>query len=173
MASRIFTHLVLVLGLFSALSLKAQQVTFTISPSQVTPAVGDTVRLNVVVTNFTNIVSFQYAMDWDANLFQFVSVDNIDNMPDKQNLGFNNYTPSALIVGWNAVGGAPRTVANGIVIYRLNLKVKAASSNFWAIAASLTASTRSCRSHISNTSTCDPIWAWCWVKSEYISSIPG
>ena len=132
MVSRIFTHLVLVLGLFSAVSLKAQQVTFTISPSMVTPAVGDTVRLNVVVTNFTNIVSFQYAMDWDANLFQFVTIDNKDNMPDKQNLDFNNYTPSAVIVGWSAVGGAQRSAPNGTVIYRLNLKVKAASSNYWA-----------------------------------------
>ena len=132
MASRIFTHLVLVLGLFSAVSLKAQQVTFTISPSMVTPAVGDTVRLNVVVTNFTNIISFQYAMDWDANLFQFVTIDNKDNMPDKQNLDFNNYTPSAVIVGWSAVGGAQRSAPNGTVIYRLNLKVKAASSNYWA-----------------------------------------
>ena len=132
MVSRIFTHLVLVLGLFSAVSLKAQQVTFTISPSMVTPAVGDTVRLNIVVTNFTNIVSFQYAMDWDANLFQFVTIDNKDNMPDKQNLDFNNYTPSAVIVGWSAVGGAQRSAPNGTVIYRLNLKVKAASSNYWA-----------------------------------------
>ena len=132
MVSRIFTHLVLVLGLFSAVNLKAQQVTFTISPSMVTPAVGDTVRLNVVVTNFTNIISFQYAMDWDANLFQFVSIDGKDNMPDKQNLDFNNYTPSAVIVGWSAVGGNPRTAPDGTVIYRLNLKVKAASSSYWA-----------------------------------------
>ncbi len=132
MTSRIFTHLVLVLGLFSAVSLKAQQVTFTISPNMVTPNVGDTVRLNVVVTNFTNVVSFQYAMDWDANLFQFVSFDNKDNMPDKQNLDFNNYTPSAAIVAWNSVGSANRTVANGTVIYRLNLKVKATSTNYWA-----------------------------------------
>ena len=132
MTSRIFTHLVLVLGLFSAVSLKAQQVTFTISPNMVTPNVGDTVRLNVVVTNFTNVISFQYAMDWDANLFQFISFDNKDNMPDKQNLDFNNYTPSAAIVAWSSVGGANRSVPNGTVIFRLNLKVKAASSNYWA-----------------------------------------
>lgn len=132
MASRIFTHLVLVLGLFSAVSLKAQQVTFTLSPSTVSPNVGDTVRLNVVVNNFTNVISFQFAMDWDANLFQFVSADNKDNMPDRNNLDFNNYTPGAMITVWSSVGAAPRTVANGTTIFRLNLKVKAPSNNYWA-----------------------------------------
>ena len=74
MARRIFTYLVLVLGLLSfTTESKAQQVKFSISPATVTPAVGDTVTLNIVVSNFTAMEGFSYTMEWDASLFQLTS----------------------------------------------------------------------------------------------------
>lgn len=130
MTSRFFTHLVLVLGLLSSFSLKAQQVSFAFNPSTVTPNVGDTVRLNVVLTNFTNMTSFLYAHEWDANLFDYVGATKGASMPDPSGLDFNNYTAGALIVGWSA-NGSDKSVPNGTVAYTLALKVKATSTNFW------------------------------------------
>ncbi len=131
MTSRFFTYLVLVLGLLSSsLSLKAQQVTFTLTPATVTPNVGDTVRLDVVLNNFTNMTSFQYATDWDPNLFDYIGIAKGKNMVDTTNLGVNNYTLGAMIVAWSA-NGADKTVPNGTVAYTLILKAKAASTNFW------------------------------------------
>ncbi len=136
MARRVFTKIVFALGLLCFISkseMKAQQVTFAISPSTLnpTPAVGDTVSLQVSVTNFTNIVSFQYAMEWDPLLFSYVSLDNV-NMVDPSNFGSNAFGGNTVLIGWNSTGGAARTLPNGQNIYRLRLKVKAASTNYWA-----------------------------------------
>ena len=136
MARRVFTKIVFALGLLCFISqneMKAQQVTFAISPSTLnpTPAVGDTVSLQVAVTNFTNIVSFQYAMEWDPLLFSYVSLDNV-NIVDPSNFGSNAFGGNTVLIGWNSTGGAARTLPNGQNIYRLRLKVKAASTNYWA-----------------------------------------
>ena len=89
MARRIFTYLVLVLGLLSfTTESKAQQVKFSISPATVTPAVGDTVTLNIVVSNFTAMEGFSYTMEWDASLFQLTSFARNGNLPDTANLNF-------------------------------------------------------------------------------------
>ena len=130
MASRIFTHLVLVLGLLSSISLKAQQVSFVLTPSSITPNVGDVVSFDVVVTNFTNMTNFQYAHDWDPNLFEYVTAVKGTNMVDTTQLAFNSYTSSAVIVAWN-VNGVDKSVPNGTVAYTLKLRVKAASTNYW------------------------------------------
>ena len=135
MARRVFTKIVFALGLLciTAMAVKAQQVTFAMSPSNLnpTPAVGDTVSLQIAVTNFTNIVSFQYAIEWDPLLFTYVSLDNV-NMVDPSNFGSNAFGGNTVIVGWNSTGGAGRTLPNGQNIYRLRLKVKATSTNYWA-----------------------------------------
>ena len=135
MARRVFTKIVFALGLlcFTATAVKAQQVTFAMSPSNLnpTPAVGDTISLQIAVTNFTNIVSFQYAIEWDPLLFSYISLDNV-NIVDPSNFGSNAFGGNTVIIGWNSTGGAGRTLPNGQNIYRLRLKVKAASTNYWA-----------------------------------------
>ena len=135
MARRVFTKIVFALGLLfiTATAVKAQQVTFAMSPSNLnpTPAVGDTVSLQIAVTNFTNIVSFQYAIEWDPLLFTYISLDNV-NMVDPSNFGSNAFGGNTVIIGWNSTGGAGRTLPNGQNIFRLRLKVKAASTNYWA-----------------------------------------
>lgn len=134
MARRTFTNIVLALGLFCSIAastaVKAQQTTFAISPTQVTPAVGDTLKLNISVQNFTNIVSFQYAIEWDGALLSFVAVDSV-SIPDQSNFGTNPLGGNTLLVGWNSTGTA-KTAPNGQRIFRLRLKVLAASTNYWA-----------------------------------------
>ena len=110
----------------------AQQVTFAMSPSSLptTPAIGDTVSLLISVTNFTNIVSFQYAIEWDPLLFSYIALDNI-LIADPGNFLFNPFGGNTVLIGWNS-NSAGRTLPNGQNIFRLKLKVKAASTNYWA-----------------------------------------
>jgi gliding motility-associated-like protein len=129
MAKRLYTLLIVVLGLLSTQNLIAQ-VTFYTSPSSVTPAVGDVVGIDIAVKNFTNIETFQYTMEWDASLFQFVSITNKTNLPDNGNLQTNLFNSGALTFSWNSAS-ALATLPDGTVIYRINVKVLAASTNYW------------------------------------------
>ena len=133
MVRKLFTHLVLVLGLLSFSGLKAQQVRFAFSPNTVTAAVGDTVKLNVVVTNFTNITSLDLALEWDPALFDTIKpmVDNI-TLPSFTAANTNVELPSTLRISWNPPGGTNGTIADGQAIFRIKLKVKAVSNNLWA-----------------------------------------
>ena len=134
MARRTFTNIVLALGLFCSIAVsttvKAQQTTFAISPTQVNPVVGDTLKLNISVQNFTNIVSFQFAIEWDGALLSYVAMDSV-NIPDQANFGTNPLGGNTLLVGWNSTGTA-KSAPNGQRIFRLRLKVLAASTNYWA-----------------------------------------
>jgi gliding motility-associated-like protein len=134
MARRTFTNIVLALGLLCSIAAstaaKAQQVTFAISPAQVTPAVGDTLKLNVSVQNFTNIVSFQYGIEWDGALLSYVGLDSV-SIPDQANFLPNPVGGNSVLIGWNS-SGAAKSATNGQRIFRLRLKVLAASTNYWA-----------------------------------------
>jgi hypothetical protein len=129
-------HCVFALGLFcfcfAAKTVNAQQVTFSMSPSTLSPttAVNDTVTLQVSVTNFTNIASFQYTIEWDPALLGFITVENV-NIIDGGNFAFYGYGTNTITVGWNSTGTG-RTLPNGQNIFRLRFKVKAASTNYWA-----------------------------------------
>jgi gliding motility-associated-like protein len=131
MAKSRFTQVLYVLGLiFSTFLLKAQQVTFSISPSTISPNIGDTISLRVVVANFTDIVSFQYALEYDPALFGFVSLDSL-NIPDQPEFGSNAFGGNSVLVGWSSSGGRARSVPNEQAIFRLRFRVLAASTNYW------------------------------------------
>ena len=134
MARRRFTNIILAFGLLCSLvastAAEAQQVTFAISPTQVNPVVGDTLKLNISVQNFTNIVSFQYDIEWDGALLSYVGIDSV-NMPDGANFLPNPFGGNTVLAGWNASGTA-KSAPNGQRIFRLRLKVLAPSSNYWA-----------------------------------------
>jgi gliding motility-associated-like protein len=133
MVRRLFTHLVFVLGLLSFTVLQAQQVKFALTPSTVTAAVGDTVNLDVVVTNFTNISSLALQLEWDLALFDTIKAPMVDKvtLPNSAGFGFApDISGNLLRILW-VPGGAVGTVPNGQAIFRLRLKVKAVSSNLW------------------------------------------
>ena len=130
MTKRLYTLLFLVLGLLSVKNSTAQQVTFFMSPSSITPNVGDVVGIDVAVKNFTKIDAFQYTMEWDASLFQFVSITDKTNLPDNANMLTNLFNAGTLTFSWNP-SSASATLPDGTKIYRVNLKVLAASSNYW------------------------------------------
>jgi gliding motility-associated-like protein len=140
--ARTLTKTLVVLGLLLNVvsAAYAQQLTFAMSPNLVTPNVGDTVNLGIVVTNFTSMNSFQFTIEWDPTLFAAVrpatgmttptAVDSV-TMPDGGNLGSNLIGNNAITIGWNASGSA-KTIAGTQRIFRLRLRALAASTNFWA-----------------------------------------
>jgi gliding motility-associated-like protein len=69
-------------------------------------------------------------MEWDPSLFQFVSISDKTNLPDNTNLLTFLFNPGALTFSWNP-NSQPSTLPDGTKIYRVNLKVLAASTNYW------------------------------------------
>ncbi len=133
MTKRLFTRLVpLLMGLFFSVLAQSQTVTFAASPNTVSPNVGDTVRINFVVTNFKQIIDFQFSADWDATLLKFIRIDQ-KNIPDAPNLLANIPTgkTNCAIIIWNASGAKPTDVTDGQSIFQLIFVAQAASVNFW------------------------------------------
>jgi gliding motility-associated-like protein len=134
MARRRFTNIILALGLLcsivASIRVQAQAVTFAINPTQITPAVGDIVSLNVTTQNFTNIVSLQYSIEWDAALMSYVAMDSL-NIPDASQFGINPVGGNSAIVVWSSSGTA-KSVPNGQRLFKIRLRILAASSNYWA-----------------------------------------
>ena len=75
---KIFTSLLLGLLAF-AIQLPAQAPTFTINPQSTSVQMGGTVTVDVEVSDFTNILSTQYAVKWDPSILQFANVTNIND----------------------------------------------------------------------------------------------
>jgi hypothetical protein len=74
----------------------------TFSLSETTGDCADQVCMDVRVQNFKDILSFQYSINWDANLFGTASVQSF-GMPDLGTSNFNTSTPGILRVGWDDV----------------------------------------------------------------------
>jgi gliding motility-associated-like protein len=139
MARRNFTPvLALFVFIFTFLFVrKAEaQVTFALSPTSISPSVGDTVKFDVIVTNFDSIQSFQYSMEWDPLLFAAVANPKVHdtipgNLPNSENFDSNPVGMNSAIIFWFARNNLPTTIPNGRVIYRLKLRVLAPSTNYW------------------------------------------
>lgn len=65
----------IVFALFFSVGLQAQQVMLmTSAMNNVEP--GANIHLDVQVANFTQVTGTQFSMNWDANVLQFVGIDN-------------------------------------------------------------------------------------------------
>ncbi len=108
------------------------QVSYALSPSSLptTQKVGDTVRVKVVVNNWTNIISFQYTLDYDATLFKYVGLAN-RTIPDSNNLQANPASNSCIIIIYNTNGGAVQSVPNDQSVCTLTFVTLATSTNYW------------------------------------------
>lgn len=128
--ARIITFLALFLALTTVRSYAIPN--FSINPQCITPAVGDTVTLFVEVDDFTNIASFQYSMNWNPAVMQFLSVD-LTGTVNLTDLGGGNFgtTQTAmgnLNVSWNNTAAVGSTLPNDSKIYRLRYKILSTSS---------------------------------------------
>ncbi len=104
----------------------AAQPTFTVSPQTITANAGDDITVDIVVDGFTNILSFQYSMNWDPTVLDYVSVTNITTLLDgfsMANFGTSNTGSGQLAVSWFDPGVSGVTLPSGTVLYSLTLHV--------------------------------------------------
>lgn len=78
------------------------QVTFNISPENITADVNDMVSVDVTVADFTGVMSAQFALGWNETVLEFQSVSNLNT--DLPGLSTNNIgTPGQGNVAANRV----------------------------------------------------------------------
>jgi gliding motility-associated-like protein len=91
---------------------------FRVSSNTTTVEEGMQTCLNVTVSGFNNITEFQYSNNWDENLLEFVNVRNFNLAGlTAANFDLSGTGNGDLSVSWDAPGGTPVTLANGIKIY--------------------------------------------------------
>lgn len=123
---RPITSLVIgVLALFSSLNVFAQP-TFTISPQSITAGAGQTFTVDVVVSNFTDIVSFQYSINWNPAAIGYVNITNISSaLPSfsSANFGTTNTGSGILTNSWLDPNVTGVSLPNGTVLYSITFNV--------------------------------------------------
>ncbi|RMG82134.1 MAG: hypothetical protein D6714_11845, partial [Bacteroidetes bacterium] len=102
------------------------QPTFTFSPPDTSAAPGETLTFEVSVSDFTDILSFQYSMNWDPNVLEYVSVDNITT--DLASFAASSFGTAQtgsgkLSVNWFDPNVAGVSLPNGTVLYTLTFNV--------------------------------------------------
>ena len=97
----------------------AQQVTFSLTPAMTNTTQGSQVCLDVVVSNFTNVVSFQYSINYNAAVLDFDMAQNF-NLAAFTASNIGNPSAGNLTVSWlaNDVTNG-ETVPNGTSIFEI------------------------------------------------------
>ncbi|MEM9990590.1 MAG: cohesin domain-containing protein, partial [Bacteroidota bacterium] len=120
------------------------QPAFTITPST-TAAVdpGENINFDVTVTGFTEIISVQFDIVWDANVLNFVSIDET-NGTDFPGLSASNISspsplgPGSLRISWLENSLTPVSVDDGALIFSFTLASVGGGTTSVAIDATLT-----------------------------------
>ncbi len=111
---------------FTVFQLNAQ-TTFSVDPQNVTGNPGDQFTVDITVSDFNDILSFQYSMNWDPNVIQFVSPvsvpGNLNGLSASSSFGTNNAANGVLTVSWLDPDVAGVTLPNQTVIYSLTFNV--------------------------------------------------
>ncbi|MCO6475957.1 MAG: gliding motility-associated C-terminal domain-containing protein [Phaeodactylibacter sp.] len=144
---KIFTSLII--GLFCCVwQLSAQQPTFSITPQTVNAQVNDVIEFDVEVSNFNNIATSQYGINWDPAVLEFVDISYINTNassgfpglsdPPNGNGTFSkpggNVPPGQLGVSWFNPSFTGITRPNGTVVFSFRLRAKAAGTSMIAFA---------------------------------------
>ncbi|MBX2930114.1 MAG: hypothetical protein KF852_19945 [Saprospiraceae bacterium] len=132
---RFFTCLSAAMLLFSATAF-AQQPTFTVSPQSVNATVDQQFSVNVTVSNFSNIASMQFSMEWNASVIEFLSVSNINsavvpgfNASSFGLPGTGSIPAGRLSVSWFNDTFTGINLPNGTILYTLNFRAAAAGTS--------------------------------------------
>jgi gliding motility-associated-like protein len=93
MMNKLFTSLLV--GVLFFITNLAAQPTFTITPQNVSAQPNDVINFDVVVSDFENIASMQFSVNWDAAVINYGSLSNI-NSTDFSGLNANSFgTPGS------------------------------------------------------------------------------
>lgn len=72
--------------------------------SNTNPQVGETITVDVLTTNFTNLIAIGFEIKWDPNIFEYVSTDNIISTAM-----LPGFTPAS------SIGNTPPNTNRGII----------------------------------------------------------
>ncbi len=92
-------------------------------------ATSEFVDIDVLVSNFTNIVSMQFSLNWNPEVFNFSSIENVTSALDQFSEAGNIGTPPGaavvkdgeLTVSWSLTSTEPRTLPNNTRLFTLRL----------------------------------------------------
>ncbi len=143
---KIFTSLII--GLLCCVwQLSAQQPTFTITPQTANAQVNDVIEFDVEVSNFTNLVTFQFGINWNPSVLEFVDISYVNSdmasgfpgLTAGNNGSFSvpggNVPPGQLGVSWFHPSFSCITRPNGTVAFSFRLRAKANGNSTVAFAA--------------------------------------
>ncbi|HMQ49130.1 MAG TPA: cohesin domain-containing protein [Saprospiraceae bacterium] len=126
--NRVFTSLIF--WAFCCIwTIDAQTPTFTITPQTSTAQPNDIVDVNIVVSNFSNILSMQFGVNWDPAVAEFVELTNVNAtaVPGlSASVHFStpggNVPPGQVGISWFSPSFTTINVANGTTIFTIRLR---------------------------------------------------
>ncbi|PHN06878.1 cohesin domain-containing protein [Flavilitoribacter nigricans] len=122
----LLTGLLLLCGIGSS-----AQVTFNISPQDITADINDMVSVNVTVADFTGVMSAQFAIGWNENVLEFQSISNLNaDLPglSTNNIGTpgqGNVAANRIFFSWNHPSFINTDLPDGAVLFTINYLAKA------------------------------------------------
>jgi gliding motility-associated-like protein len=103
--------------------LNAQLMNVKMSKAAVN-AVGDTVNIDVTVTNFTNLIGAQFSINWDSTKFRYGAISNkiTTALPGLLEIGFpsGNIKQGQVTFSWNDF--SPASLPNDTRLFTIRLK---------------------------------------------------
>ncbi len=93
------------------------------------PASGQLVDVDVVVSKFTDVVAMQFSINWDPEVFNFSSIENVTTVLEQFSEAANIGTPPSalavddgeLTISWSLTSTEPVTIPDGTRLFTLRL----------------------------------------------------
>ncbi|MCB0571902.1 MAG: gliding motility-associated C-terminal domain-containing protein [Phaeodactylibacter sp.] len=127
--------------------LSAQQPTFTITPQTANAQVNDVIEFDVEVSNFNQLITFQYGINWNPAILEFVDISYVNSdaasgfpgLTAGNNGSFSvpggNVPAGQLGVSWFHPSFSCITRPNGTVAFSFRLRAKANGTSMVSFAA--------------------------------------
>ena len=125
----------IILALFAALQLRAEQPTFNISSTDANPS--DVIDIDFHVDNFSNILVVQYSVNWNPAVLQFRALKNFNaSVPglSASVFGQQDVTNGILTLAWIESSITQITIPDGSLFFTIEFEVIGAPCQGSAIA---------------------------------------
>jgi len=125
--SKFNTFLAAIGMVFLAFSANAQ-LSFTFVPSNTSPALGETVFVDVVVDGFTDIASYQYSINWNQNHLSYQGLSNFNLTGlSAGSFGTTQTGNGILTTSWSDPFAGVQSLPDGTVLFTITYDVIATS----------------------------------------------
>ncbi|MEM9918610.1 MAG: gliding motility-associated C-terminal domain-containing protein [Bacteroidota bacterium] len=111
------------------------QPTFSVVPQEPDAMIGETVNVDVIVENFTEVVNFQFSLDWETSDLTYVGVVNTNPTlgivapPSNANFSAINTTAGNFGILWFDPIGAGVSLADSAVLFTVQFTIASADGN--------------------------------------------